>query len=83
MIVAVASGKGGTGKTTVSASLAATWNAPVMAVDLDVEAPNLHLFLSPVYAGSETAVMPVPEVDLSRCTKYASSRPSAFSGTWS
>jgi MinD superfamily P-loop ATPase len=47
MIVSVASGKGGTGKTTVTASLAVTWPSPLMAVDLDVEEPNLHLFLKP------------------------------------
>jgi MinD superfamily P-loop ATPase len=47
MIVAVASDKGGTGKTTVSASLAAVWDGPVVAVDLDVEEPNLHLGCGP------------------------------------
>ena len=67
MIVAVASGKGGTGKTTVSASLVSAWRHPVTAVDLDVEEPNLHLFLNPVMAGSRTAYMDVPEVDLNRC----------------
>ena len=45
MIVAVASGKGGTGKTTVAASLATIWDGAVLGVDLDVEEPNLHLFL--------------------------------------
>ena len=47
MIVSVASGKGGTGKTTVAASLASVWEGPVLGVDLDVEEPNLHLFLHP------------------------------------
>ena len=47
MIVSVASGKGGTGKTTVTASLTSVWDGPVHAVDLDVEEPNLHLFLNP------------------------------------
>jgi MinD superfamily P-loop ATPase len=68
MIVAVASGKGGTGKTTVSASLAAVWKGPVQAVDLDVEEPNLHLFLQPRFEGSEIVHLEVPEVDESRCT---------------
>jgi MinD superfamily P-loop ATPase len=68
MIVVVASGKGGTGKTTIAASLARIWDGPVQAVDLDVEEPDLHLFLKPDLTGRETAVMPVPKVDESRCT---------------
>jgi MinD superfamily P-loop ATPase len=69
MIVAVASGKGGTGKTTVAASLAAIWDGPVTAVDLDVEEPNLHLFLTPQIEGRETAVMEIPVADESKCTR--------------
>jgi MinD superfamily P-loop ATPase len=68
MIVAVASGKGGTGKTTVTASLAALWDAPLVAVDLDVEEPNLHLFLHPTYTGSDKAHLMVPLVDTEKCT---------------
>lgn len=68
MIVSVASGKGGTGKTTVTASLTAVWNRPLLAVDLDVEEPNLHLFLHPIMEGGETGNMEVPVVDESRCT---------------
>jgi MinD superfamily P-loop ATPase len=68
MIVAVASGKGGTGKTTVAASLAAIWDGPVTGVDLDVEEPNLHLFLHPAIAGSEMAHMTVPTLAESKCT---------------
>jgi MinD superfamily P-loop ATPase len=68
MILAVASGKGGTGKTTVVASLAWVWDRPLTAVDLDVEEPNLHLFLKPQIAGRETASMEVPVVDASKCT---------------
>lgn len=68
MKVAVASGKGGTGKTTVAASLVATWERPVIAVDLDVEEPNLHLFLRPTTLGRDTATLEVPVVDESRCT---------------
>jgi len=68
MIVAVASGKGGTGKTTVAASLAWVWDRPLASVDLDVEEPNLHLFLKPQITGCETAVMEVPVADESKCT---------------
>ena len=67
MIISVASGKGGTGKTTVAASLAWVWDGPTMAVDLDVEEPNLHLFLNPEIAGSQNAYMEVPQVDESKC----------------
>ena len=69
MILAVASGKGGTGKTTVAASLAVVWEKPLAVVDLDVEAPNLHLFLEPELTASETAFMEIPQVDASRCTR--------------
>jgi MinD superfamily P-loop ATPase len=68
MIIAVASGKGGTGKTTVTASLTAVWDGPVVGVDLDVEEPNLHLFLQPVITGSAKAHLTVPKVDETRCT---------------
>jgi len=68
VIVAVASGKGGTGKTTVSASLAAVWERPAVAVDLDVEEPNLHLFLRPRIHWREEARLEVPVADPARCT---------------
>ncbi|MCB2225049.1 MAG: ATP-binding protein [Desulfarculaceae bacterium] len=67
MIVAVASGKGGTGKTTVSASLCSVWDTPVTAVDLDVEEPNLHLFLCPEISGSAKATLEVPRLDEGLC----------------
>jgi MinD superfamily P-loop ATPase len=68
MRVAVASGKGGTGKTTVTASLAKVWPGPLTAVDMDVEEPNLHLFLKPDLSHSEDAFMEVPEADEDLCT---------------
>ena len=68
MKVAIASGKGGTGKTMVTASLAVSWSSPITAVDLDVEEPNLHLFLQPQMAGSQTAFMEVPVVDEKLCS---------------
>lgn len=68
MIVSVASGKGGTGKTTVAASLTTVWDGPLVAVDLDVEEPNLHLFLRPSEEGREAAHLEIPVLDESRCT---------------
>ena len=68
MIVSVASGKGGTGKTTVAASLTMVWDKPVIAVDLDVGEPNLHLFLHPKIEGSKRAYLEVPVLDESTCT---------------
>jgi len=68
VILAVASGKGGTGKTTVAASLALSWPGPVTAVDLDVEEPNLHLLLHPQTTGGQTAYMEVPQARQERCT---------------
>jgi MinD superfamily P-loop ATPase len=68
MSVAIASGKGGTGKTTVAAALATVWDRPLTVVDLDVEEPNLHLFLNPRIEGRRTASIEVPLVDESRCT---------------
>lgn len=68
MIISVASGKGGTGKTTVTASLASVWKKPVVAVDLDVEEPNLHLFLKPEISNEEKTYLEIPVVNESRCT---------------
>jgi MinD superfamily P-loop ATPase len=68
MIATIASGKGGTGKTTVAASLAHVWESPVVAVDLDVDAPNLGLFLKPEISGRETVSLEIPILDASKCT---------------
>ncbi|MDP2874924.1 MAG: ATP-binding protein [Holophaga sp.] len=67
MIVAIASGKGGTGKTTVSAALASIWKRPVLAVDMDVEEPNLHLFLKPGSVRIEPVYLEVPVLDKALC----------------
>lgn len=67
MIIAVASGKGGTGKTTVSVNLAKTVGQGVQLLDCDVEEPNAHLFLKGKETGSHIVTLPVPEVDESLC----------------
>lgn len=70
MQIAIASGKGGTGKTTLATSLAVTLagqGEPVAYIDCDVEEPNGHIFLRPEIERSEPVHIPVPEVDSSRC----------------
>jgi MinD superfamily P-loop ATPase len=67
MIVAVASGKGGTGKTTVATSLALAAGREVRLLDCDVEEPNCHLFLETGPATVETVGLPVPVVDPELC----------------
>lgn len=67
MKIAIASGKGGTGKTMITASLASVWDSKVLAVDLDVEEPNLHLFLKPEITGSIKAEAVVPVLDKNKC----------------
>jgi MinD superfamily P-loop ATPase len=69
MKIAVASGKGGTGKTTVSSSLISVWDEPVIAVDMDVEEPNLNLFLNIPISTTETANLEIPQVVESVCSK--------------
>ncbi|MBP7009798.1 MAG: ATP-binding protein [Kiritimatiellae bacterium] len=69
--MAIASGKGGTGKTTVAVHLAACLAAQGRAVqylDCDVEEPNGHLFLKPKMERSESVGIPVPVVDAAQCT---------------
>jgi MinD superfamily P-loop ATPase len=69
VIIAVASGKGGTGKTLVATSLALSLSGEhkVAFLDCDVEEPNGHVFLKPVLTGRETVTIPVPEVAKERC----------------
>ena len=67
MKIAIASGKGGTGKTTVSVNLARTMAAKVQLLDCDVEEPNAHLFLQGVKVGEEVVSIPIPLVDESLC----------------
>lgn len=67
MKVAVASGKGGTGKTTVAVNLARSWGSCVSLLDCDVEEPNDHLFLGGRQAGAWPVSLFVPAVDAALC----------------
>ena len=81
MIIAVASGKGGTGKTTVATSLALSISEDTqnevdrsypssnpLFLDCDVEEPNAALFLNPTLTSREQVGIPIPVVDFDKCT---------------
>ncbi|MBA7598327.1 Iron-sulfur cluster carrier protein [subsurface metagenome] len=67
MIIAIASGKGGTGKTLVATNLAAVIPGATYA-DCDAEEPNGHLFLKPQISDTKEVYVQVPEIDNERCT---------------
>lgn len=67
MIISIASGKGGTGKTTVATNLALSLGPGVQLLDCDVEEPNAHLFIKPTLGENEMITTPVPEVDETKC----------------
>jgi len=68
MIISIASGKGGTGKTTVATNLAVSLDAEVQILDCDVEEPNAHLFIRPHMEETRIITTPVPEVDMEKCS---------------
>ena len=67
MIISVASGKGGTGKTTIATNLAMSIGQPVTLLDCDVEEPNSALFIKPDIGSTESITTFVPEIDEVRC----------------
>jgi len=70
MRISVASGKGGTGKTLVSTSIALSLkdNKQVQLIDCDVEEPNAHILLKPSLERQQKVFIPVPQVDEQKCT---------------
>jgi len=70
MKIAIASGKGGTGKTTIATNLAhsiARMGKPVQYLDCDVEEPNGHIFLKPDIEKTQNVTIGVPDVDMDKC----------------
>ena len=67
MIISIASGKGGTGKTTIATSLALSIKSGVQFLDCDVEEPNAHIFLKPKIKQSKAVSIPVPKINESKC----------------
>jgi MinD superfamily P-loop ATPase len=71
MKIVVASGKGGTGKTTIATSLALSLTIQgqeVSFLDCDVEAPNAHIFLKPEFRKTKNVDRLIPQVDAEICS---------------
>ncbi|MBE0478661.1 ATP-binding protein [Candidatus Aerophobetes bacterium] len=68
MILSVASGKGGTGKTTVATSLALSLDTDVQFLDCDVEAPNAYIFLKPLIVEKKPVYFSLPRLIEEKCS---------------
>lgn len=71
MIISVASGKGGTGKTTIATNIALALSANnqgIAYIDCDVEEPNGHIFLNPEMQDAREIYIEVPQIDNEKCT---------------
>jgi len=72
MKIAIASGKGGTGKSTVATNLVYSLShrhKNLCLLDCDVEEPNCHIFLKPQFNKTETVYVDTPEINAEKCVK--------------
>ena len=68
MIISVASGKGGTGKTTIAVNLAFSISGHVQFLDCDVDEPNAHIFIKPEIKDRHPVSIPIPQVNKEICS---------------
>lgn len=68
MIIAIASGKGGTGKTSLSVAFAESFPGPVQLLDCDVEEPNSSIFIKPENTQDMPVNVKIPAVDNEKCS---------------
>lgn len=68
MIIAIASGKGGTGKTSLSVAFAESFPGRVQLLDCDVEEPNSSIFIKPDNMISKSVNVKIPYVDNDKCS---------------
>ena len=66
MIISIASGKGGTGKTTVAVNMALSLEN-VQLLDCDVEEPNAHLLMHPKIKETRPVYVQIPVVNEKKC----------------
>jgi len=66
--IAIASGKGGTGKTLVATNLALVSGEDIQFLDCDVEEPNAYVFLKPQLQDTVFVMLPLPQIDIEKCT---------------
>lgn len=69
VLLSVASGKGGTGKTTVAVNMALSLEGDVQLLDCDVEEPNAHIFVQPEIHEVKPVYVPMPKVDDGLCDR--------------